>query len=115
MTFHSGWWRYSAARVVPTRTAITNASSQGRAAASARRCRRFNSLVPLRQLLDRHPVDPLADRHLDMLAIADIPTNDAEPLFPAHPIAGTVRRRYHFLRCRRAPAALAGLARAAAG
>jgi hypothetical protein len=79
-------------------------------------CRHFPRIPTwLRKFFNRHAVDALTDGYLDMLAVADIPTDNAGSIFPAHPITVTIRRGHRGWRGCRASAALAGLARFTAG
>ena len=64
----------------------------------------------LREFFHRHPVNAFADRNLDMLAVANISTNNADAVFPAHRITGAVGWRQSRRRCRQPSAVLAGLA-----
>ena len=76
--------------------------------------RAIGGLTPLAELADPHPVNPLADHDLGMLAIADLAAEDTGTAFPAHRLAGTKSRAYPAWRRSRAqPVALACLPRLA--
>jgi hypothetical protein len=53
------------------------------------------ALTPSAKLPRLHPVNPLGDHDLSMLAIADVSAEDTGAALPAHRVAGTPSRRYH--------------------
>jgi hypothetical protein len=75
-----------------------------------------DGLTPSAKLDAPHPVDPLGDHDLSVLAIADIAAEDTGAALPPHRLTGTPRRADpHWRRCCAPLGALAGLARLASG
>jgi hypothetical protein len=68
------------------------------------------------KLSDPHPVDPLGDHDLGMLAIANFAAENSRAALPAHRLAGTPSRAYSgWPRSRAQLVALACLPRLASG
>jgi hypothetical protein len=65
------------------------------------------------KLSDPHPVDPLGDHDLGMLAIANVAAEDTGATLPAHCVAGPPSRAYPGWRSRAQLVALARLPRLA--
>jgi hypothetical protein len=72
--------------------------------------------MPSAQLAGLHPIDPLGDDDLGVLAVANVAAENTRAAFPAHRLAGTPGRAYPaWPRARAQLVALACLPRLASG